>query len=86
MCNGATKTITCRSKNNKVKSCDAGVGETITWVVLDKILSEVACMHSPTPTLKGYKKGDPGLYGWEAKDVWVSRGCKAKFKVCCKGN
>ena len=75
------------ARTNKQKTCDVDIGEnfTIVRVALDRVMSEVACMYSPSPVLVDYKTGDPGLYGWTAKAVWVSRGCSARFKVCYKG-
>ena len=85
-CNAETKTINCISQDNKQTTCSLGGGGIILGVNLQNIYSRDACIHMQTPPPPGYRIGDLGVYGWESNTVWVSRGCKAQFKVCFKGN
>jgi hypothetical protein len=61
-------TVTCESENGRRKECAA---DTSAGVQLVQQLSESACVYERD-------------WGWDAKGVWVSRGCRAEFAVKAK--
>jgi len=61
-------TVTCESENRRKKECAA---DTSAGVQLVRQLSESACMFERD-------------WGWDAKGVWVSKGCRAEFAVKTK--
>ena len=88
VCNDEMKTMTCKSKKHKLKHCEIGGGKKITGVAVDKVfsMSMATCIYHDNPPPSGYKMGDLGIFGWTPDEVWVHRGCAAKFLVCYKGD
>jgi hypothetical protein len=61
-------TVTCESENGRRKECAA---DTSAGVQLVRQLGDAACVYERD-------------WGWDAKGVWVNKGCRAEFAVKAK--
>ena len=61
----AGRTVRCESKDDRSRRCDVPVGR---GVQLIRQLSDTRCVQGEN-------------WGWDARGIWVSRGCRAEFHV-----
>lgn len=62
---GYGQTVRCESKDNRTRRCDVRVNR---GVQLVRQLSDTRCIQGQN-------------WGWDARGIWVSRGCRGEFSV-----